>query len=50
MERFFLILAFLTALLGLLKAAIELVDAMRAHAARQDSHADARSARHLGHK
>jgi hypothetical protein len=31
MEQFFLILAFLTALLGLLKAAIELVDAMRAH-------------------
>ena len=50
MERFFLILAFLTALLGLLKAAIELVDAMRAHAARQDSHDDARSARHLSHK
>ena len=38
-----------TALFGLLKAAIELVDVMRAHAARQDSHADARSARHLSH-
>ena len=50
MEQFFLILAFLTALLGLLKAAIELVDAMRAHTAREDGHADARSARHLSHK
>ena len=31
MERFFLILAFLTALLGLLKAAIELYGALRDH-------------------
>ncbi len=31
MEQFFLIMAFLTALFGLLKAAIELYDALRDH-------------------
>ena len=50
MEEFLLIVTLVTSLLGLAKAAVELVGALCARETRRGDHADARRARHLEHK